>query len=271
MEIRKLYPNGKKKALTFSYDDGVLQDVRLVEILNKYGLKGTFNLNSGIFGVGMVFANGNLVTRLPADYDYRKLYCGHEVAVHGVNHPEHAKLSYEQNYREIVDDQKALTELMGYPIRGMAYAFGSYNDDCIKIEREAGIRYARIVGDSLGFGLPDEPLKLCATCHHSCKSMDELLSRFSSTDDELALFYIWGHSYEFDEADTWGNMDNICAKAAGRDDTWYATNIDIIDYIDASKLLTVDQNTVSNHSDLTLWFEVDGKVQKLAANESKTF
>lgn len=39
--------NGKKKAVTFSFDDGVTQDIRLIEIFNKYGLKGTFNLNSG--------------------------------------------------------------------------------------------------------------------------------------------------------------------------------------------------------------------------------
>lgn len=40
--------NGKKKAVTFSYDDGVVQDIRFVELLNKYELKCTFNLNSGI-------------------------------------------------------------------------------------------------------------------------------------------------------------------------------------------------------------------------------
>lgn len=40
--------NGKKKAVTFSYDDGVTQDRRLVEMMNTYGVKGTFNLNSGI-------------------------------------------------------------------------------------------------------------------------------------------------------------------------------------------------------------------------------
>ena len=43
------------KALTFSYDDGVTQDKRLIKILNKYGLKCTFNINSGLFGVGGSF------------------------------------------------------------------------------------------------------------------------------------------------------------------------------------------------------------------------
>ena len=43
--------NGKNKALTFSYDDGVTQDKRLIEIFNKYGLKATFNLNSELLGL----------------------------------------------------------------------------------------------------------------------------------------------------------------------------------------------------------------------------
>ena len=37
--------NGKNKAITFSFDDGVTQDKRLVEMLDKYGLKATFNIN----------------------------------------------------------------------------------------------------------------------------------------------------------------------------------------------------------------------------------
>ena len=43
----KWYEQGKKKAVTFSYDDGTVQDVRLIELLDKYGLKSTFNLCSG--------------------------------------------------------------------------------------------------------------------------------------------------------------------------------------------------------------------------------
>lgn len=37
--------NGKMKAVTLSYDDGVAQDIRLIELLDRYGLRATFNLN----------------------------------------------------------------------------------------------------------------------------------------------------------------------------------------------------------------------------------
>ena len=42
------FPKGKRKALTLSYDDGVEQDIRLIENMKQHGLKGTFNLNSGL-------------------------------------------------------------------------------------------------------------------------------------------------------------------------------------------------------------------------------
>lgn len=48
--MKFLYPNGLEKALTFSYDDGRVFDRKLVEIFNRYGVKGTFHLNSGTLG-----------------------------------------------------------------------------------------------------------------------------------------------------------------------------------------------------------------------------
>ena len=47
-KIYKAFPGGKHKVLTLSYDDGKVQDRRLVKIFNKYGIKATFNLNSGL-------------------------------------------------------------------------------------------------------------------------------------------------------------------------------------------------------------------------------
>ena len=43
------FPGFKLKAVTLSYDDGVRQDKRLISIMQKYGLKGTFNINAGLF------------------------------------------------------------------------------------------------------------------------------------------------------------------------------------------------------------------------------
>lgn len=56
-----MFPDGKKKALTLSYDDGVEQDRRLVEILNRYGIKATFNINSGVQTGASAWQNGKLI------------------------------------------------------------------------------------------------------------------------------------------------------------------------------------------------------------------
>lgn len=67
--IKKLYPNGKSKAFNVSYDDGVLQDIRFVKLLNQYGLKGTFNLNSGLMEneFEWIHESGCIVKRLPKE------------------------------------------------------------------------------------------------------------------------------------------------------------------------------------------------------------
>ena len=47
---RLYWPEGKRKAFTLSYDDGIEQDRRLVRMMNERKVRGTFNLNSGLFG-----------------------------------------------------------------------------------------------------------------------------------------------------------------------------------------------------------------------------
>ena len=77
------------KALTFSYDDAVTQDRRLIELFNKYGLKCTFNVNSGILGVGgsLVREDVTVAWAHPRAIEIPKIYEGHEVAAHTVTHP----------------------------------------------------------------------------------------------------------------------------------------------------------------------------------------
>ena len=95
--------NGKKKAVTFSFDDGVTQDIRLIEIFNKYGLKGTFNLNSGFLGLnGTLDRNGRIVRhdKIAAD-KIKEAYKGHEVAVHTLTHPNLTGLEDAEIIRQV--------------------------------------------------------------------------------------------------------------------------------------------------------------------------
>ena len=142
---------GKKKALTFSFDDGVTQDVRLIEILNRYGLKGTFNLNSELLGLaGELQRNGKTVRHDKiAPEDVRRIYAGHEIAAHTLTHPNLTKLeSREEIIRQVEEDRKNLSMLCGYEVVGMAYPCGGVNHDervAEIVKHHTGIKYARTI------------------------------------------------------------------------------------------------------------------------------
>ena len=111
--------NGKLKAVTFSFDDGVTQDKRLIEILNKYGLKATFNLNSALLGTNGELNRNNHIVRHdknPAN-EVAKIYKGHEIAVHTLVHPNLTGLSDEGVIWQVEEDRKLLESLVGYDIR----------------------------------------------------------------------------------------------------------------------------------------------------------
>jgi peptidoglycan/xylan/chitin deacetylase (PgdA/CDA1 family) len=227
-----MFPNGKMKALTLSYDDGVEQDRRLVEILNRHGVKATFNLNSGIQTGANSWVNTDNKGR---DVQIRRmnvrglaeLYAGHEIAVHGLTHPHLETLDEESIRNELEQDKLNLERIFG-PVHGMAYPFGTYNDTVLKVLRLCGLKYGRGVKSSYSFDLPALPEKLLSyqpSCHHADPRLMELAERFIGlTPSVPQVFYVWGHSYEFDTAHNWELIEDFCRLMAGRDDIFYATN-----------------------------------------------
>lgn len=221
--------NGKNKALTFSYDDGISQDIRLVEIFNKYGMKCTFNLNSGIMNERGGFQIDELsITRMSPE-GLAKLYKGHEIAVHTSTHPSLTELSDEEVRREISEDKSALESLFGYEICGMAYPYGTFDDRVIAIAQECGIKYSRTVMDAVDFAQQENLMEFRATCHHRNPKLWELLDEFLAYEgDAPAIFCLWGHSYEFDVNNNWELIEEFCRKAACREDIFYGTNSEIL-------------------------------------------
>ena len=226
--------NGKKKAVTFSFDDGVTQDIRLVEILNKYGLKGTFNLNSGRLGCkGELKRNGRIVSHNKIHPNQvRSLYAGHEIAVHTVNHPTLVGLPEEQIIFEVEEDRKALEELCGYPIVGMAYPNGPNDDRVAKIiEDHSPIRYSRTVDSTYSFTpQKDKLLRYNPTVYYIEDCFEEIVDKFlARQEDTEQLLYIWGHAYEMDaEYISWEKFERICQKLAGKEDIFYGTNKEVL-------------------------------------------
>lgn len=227
--------NGKKKAVTFSYDDGVTQDQRLISILNRYGLKGTFNLNSGLLGqAGALVRDGVTVAHVkPRACEIRQIYDGHEIATHTLTHPCLIQLSDSEVIRQVEEDRAALSELAGYEVVGMAYPCGgkNYDERVVNLIREhTGIQYARTIICN-GSCLPQEDLlTFQPTAYHM--DMDALfrLGRdFLQQDtDTPLLFYLWGHSYELDIHNDWARFEEFCRMISGFDDIFYGTNREVL-------------------------------------------
>lgn len=252
------YPNGKRKALTFSYDDARTEDRKLVEIFNTYGMKGTFHLNAANFG------RVNFLT----EEEIAPLYKGHEIASHGLTHPWLERLPPERFAVEVLEDRRRLESLCGYPVRGMSYPWGTCNEEVIAGIRALGIRYSRTIQSTNQFNLPEQFLRWNPTCHHNA----DLLSRIEPFRNArpFSLFYVWGHSFEFTRDNNWDLMRRFCEEAASMEDVWFATNIEIYDYITAlrSVSLTVDCKTAKNLSGTDIWLEVNGNPVPVPAGQT---
>ena len=227
----------KLKAVTFSYDDAVTQDNRLIEIFNKYGLKCTFNINSGLLATGgsLVREDVTVAWAHPRACELKRIYEGHEVAAHTITHPCLTRLSDEEVIREIEGDRLALSEIMGYEVVGMAYPGDggpSFDDRVVElIKANTGIMYARTTVSTHDFKPQTDLLRFKPTAYHH-RELDkcfQLAKEFIEKEsDTPEIFYIWGHAYEFDIHNDWARMEELCKLLSGRDDIFYGTNKEVL-------------------------------------------
>jgi peptidoglycan/xylan/chitin deacetylase (PgdA/CDA1 family) len=261
------FPGGRRIAVTTSWDDGVVEDRRVVEAFNEWGLKGTFNLNSG--KLGRTGEKLPIVADKWAHLDCSEvpaLYAGHEVAIHTSTHPWLQRLDASQIATEVLEDRKALEDLVGYPVRGMAYPFGTYNNKVIEVLRALDIVYSRSVENGGTHFPPAEPLAWGATSHQFNTDPIDVPARweaFYGNPRSTGLFYIWGHAYEFNRpGHTWDDLPRVYKPLAGKPDVWYCTNIELFDYETARQRLAIAANrrSVFNPSALSVTLNVDGKL-----------
>jgi len=256
-----LFPGGRDKALTMSYDDGQIFDIRLAEIFNKNGIKGTFHLNSGTLNTDGFITSG----------DVKKYLCGHEISVHTKTHPYLERIPVSLVASEIMEDKTALEALAGYPIRGMSYPFGTYSPQVVEHLRCLGMEYSRTTQATNKFMLPKDFLEWHPSAHHKM-NISGLLKDFLAPkpfERYLRVMYIWGHSYEFDRENNWELIEDFCKEAGGRNDIWYATNIEIMDYANAVKNLKIsaDSSMLQNNSIVDVWLTIDGEPRCIKSGE----
>ncbi|MBQ7225459.1 MAG: polysaccharide deacetylase family protein [Clostridia bacterium] len=227
--------NGKNKAVTFSFDDGVTQDIRLIKILNKYGLKATFNLNSEFLGLsGTLDRNGRTVRHDKVEPSkIKEIYKGHEVAAHTLTHPFLPSCTDEEIIRQVEKDRQNLSRLCEYEVVSMAYPCGGENNNdrvAEIIENNTGIMLARTITSTYSFDAQDNLLRFNPTIHYIDERLEEIVEEFLALKSETpALLYIWGHSYEMDaEYISWEKFENICQRLSFHNDIFYGTNKDVL-------------------------------------------
>lgn len=263
------YPYGRKKVLTLSYDDGIEQDKRLIKILDKYGIKCTFNVNSGIYTAEEQRAN----TKRMTENEITELFknSSHEIALHSFTHPFLEQLPTNIAVSEIIKDREKLEKQFGNIIRGMAYPYGSTSDEVVDILKLCGIAYSRTTISTNSFSLPENWLRLNPTCHHNSNNLMQLAKRFVEEDVKYGtyLFFVWGHSYEFDNDNNWDTIEKFAEYVGKKDDVWYATNMNIYEYIHAYKQLifSVDGTMVKNPTVYTLYFSYSDKEYFIEPNK----
>lgn len=223
------------KAVTFSYDDGVTQDIRLVEILNRYGLKATFNLNSELLGKdGCLDILGKKISHYKLQpHEINEVYKAHEIASHTLTHPDLTEMSAEEVIRQVERDRLNLSELSGVEVIGMAYPGKqpNYNSRIAQIiEDSTGVKYARTTICSNDFSPQRDLYKFHPSVfHRDWERLYNLAEKFIEFEPKNEkIFYIWGHSYEFDINDEWDDFEKFCKFISNRSDIFYGTNKEIL-------------------------------------------
>lgn len=283
LRLRKdipLFPGGRKKAFTLSTDDGVTQDGRLASLMRKYGIKGTFNLNSGLMGHNdwLVQPGINVSHYKYPREEITRIYDGFEIAVHTVSHPDLTSVPSSMISYEISADKKALEALVRRPVRGMAYPFGTYNDEVAEIAAQCGIIYSRTVKETFSFKLPRNFLIWHPTCHYCDKKQrislgEQFLAPVPDAEyKEPLLFYVWGHAYQLDAYEDWDSIEDFFKLISHRDDIWYASNLEICSYLKAVDHLIYSSSGdyITNPSCQDVWLQIDHKPYHIPAGATIT-
>ena len=262
IEIPK-FPGNKRIAVTTSFDDGVNADKRVLECFNEWGLKGTWNLNSR----GL---DPHPHDKTIPPHEVAKTYAGHEVALHTVTHPHLERLDAAQIAYEVLDDKKALEDLVAYPVRGMAYPCGTWNETVINVLRALGIVYARTIQNADPCFPPPEPLAWPATAHHLDPAVPQKWHDFYNHPHTNGVFFLWGHAYEFELNNDWPALERIFKPLAQKPDVWYCTNIELFDYEAARQriIIAANRGSACNPSGRPVTLLLDGRPINVPAGQT---
>lgn len=241
------------KYFTISYDDGLEQDRKIIALMEKYGIRGTFNLSSGLFGKKSYIerkfldfgfdtekTSGKRVVEhfIMGEDEARQVYRNVEIASHGMHHLNEGKIPAENLKEEITEDKKRLEEIFERPVKGHIFPYGGKNEAVYAEMRQAGILYGREA--TIGKKPKDFHLHMDAhgvitpTCWHLDSFAEPLLKQFieAPVGEQDLVFYMWGHGYELDYGTRRGNfqyLEHLFALVSAAKDVQFVTNGELVE------------------------------------------
>ena len=195
------------KYFILSIDDGTIYDKKVIPILNRHHIKGTFNLNSGLEDF-VWYQYEKPVRRLKLSENI-ELYKGHEVASHSLTHPHLTLCNDDHIGYEVGVDKENLERIFARPVTSFAFPFEDADERCInRIKAIDGFTSIRISDIDTSFRFPIDPF------HIKITSLDiyDALERFPSflKDGQAELFVFVSHAYDFEFNDTYEALERLC-------------------------------------------------------------
>lgn len=223
-----------KKYFTMSFDDGVTQDRKVVDICRKNSFNGvTFFINTGLFGANWAdvgpsqFGRDDITHIRFTEEEIRKegIYDGFDVAVHTLHHP--CLVWYDNDpdkmKEEVEGDADNIARIFGYRPVGMSWPGGEgcASETTAKLIVDlTDIRYSRCgMAPTYKFDLPKRFMFWMPTCSLSDgKVMDAAKEFIALKPDRDVVFYVWNHAYELDVYDTLGRFEELIKMMNGAED-----------------------------------------------------
>lgn len=225
--------------VTTSWDDGHVLDLKLAELLTKYGLRGTFYIAPDNHEIAPA-------KRLTAA-QIKDLSQKFEIGAHTLTHPRLPEVGDATAAHEIRGSKLALEAIIGRPVVTFCYPGGEYRGAHLAMVQQAGFHYARTV-ERFRFALGRDRLTAPTSIHayrhwsdaaailkfarfnpvrglHYLLNWDALaIAMFDQTAVRGGVFHIWGHSWEIDARSDWQRLENVFDHISHQPGVKYLTN-----------------------------------------------
>jgi peptidoglycan/xylan/chitin deacetylase (PgdA/CDA1 family) len=227
--------------VTTSWDDGSILDLKLGELLTKYGIKGTFYIPRF----------SKRITPMQK-IDLVELSAKHEIGAHTLNHAHLTLIPPSEAKTEIEGSKSYLEDITGKKINMFCYPFGEFNGDTKQIIKAAGFIGARTVRFNGLKNIPDPyefGITTAASNHQSDESGEiakysQAVSIKSLSDwevkakilfdlalEEGGIWHLWGHSWEIGDHNDWDKLERVLNYISHRPGVIYTSNGETLDIV----------------------------------------